>query len=62
MKFVTLIALAFSQAAAIENKAALDLLNEAFANAEEGTEEHAKLSLIMNSMSGAGPTDAEILA
>ena len=48
MKFVTLAALAFSHAAAIENKAALDLLTEAFANAKEGTEEHAKLSLIMN--------------
>ena len=37
MKFVTLAAIACSYTSASENKAALDLLQEAFANAEEGS-------------------------
>ena len=61
MKFVTLAAIAILETQAIQNKAALDLLSEAFENAEEGSEQYAQLSAIMGSLSDSEQTDADIL-
>ena len=62
MKFATLAALACSQAAAVENRAAINLVADAMASVQEGSEAHAHLSNAMESLTDAKFTDAEILA
>ena len=62
MKFATLAALACSQAAAVENRAAINLVADAMASVQEGTEAHAHLANAMESLTDAKFTDAEILA
>ena len=62
MKFATLAALACAQAAAVQNRAAINLIADAMASVEAGSEAHAHLSNAMESLTDAKFTDAEILA
>merc|ERR1712146_395940 len=58
-KFATLAALACAQAAAVQNRAAINLVADAMASVEAGSEAHAHLANAMESLTN---TDAEILA
>merc|ERR1719460_1590564 len=64
MKFATLAALACAQAAAVQNRAAINLVADAMASVEAGTEAHAHLANAMESLTNTDAkfTDAEILA
>ena len=62
MKFATLAALACAQAAAVQNRAAINLVADAMASVEVGSEAHAHLTNAMESLTDAKFTDAEILA
>merc|ERR1719327_418243 len=64
MKFATLAALACAQAAAVQNRAAINLVADAMASVEAGSEAHAHLANAMESLTGTDAkfTDAEILA
>merc|ERR1719389_1503735 len=64
MKFATLAALACAQAAAVQNRAAINLVADAMASVEAGSEAHAHLANAMESLTNTDAkfTDAEILA
>merc|ERR1719198_2357380 len=64
MKFATLAALACAQVAAVQNRAAINLVADAMASVEAGSEAHAHLTNAMESLTNidAKFTDAEILA
>ena len=64
MKFATLAALACAQAAALQNKAAINMVAEAMSTVEEGSEAHMHLQNAMESLTDTKSkfTDAEILA
>ena len=62
MKFATLAALACAQAAAVQNRAAINLVADAMASVEVGSEAHAHLTNAMESLTDAKFTDTEILA
>merc|ERR1719198_1459054 len=64
MKFATLAALACAQAAAVQNRAAINLVADAMASVEVGSEAHAHLTNAMESLTNTDAkfTDADILA